>query len=79
MFSSAGLQAILEAELREGNSIAETGTWGEIPILILLARPFRSPRPEPDTGLVFREVRDPHYWLAEIHDPQSREMLACRF
>jgi hypothetical protein len=47
--------------------------------MVLLGEPFRTPRPEIRSGLEYHEVGDPHYWLAEVADPATREVLACRF
>ena len=47
--------------------------------LFLMAEPFRTPRPVAGSGLEFTEVNDLHYWLAEVADPATREVLACRF
>jgi hypothetical protein len=46
--------------------------------LVILAGPFLT-TPDRECGLVFRDIRDPHYWLAEFEDPLTREVLACRF
>jgi hypothetical protein len=80
VFESPQLNALLSAELAAGNRVAEDGPgWGGMARLVLLAGPFRMPRPDPASGLAFRDIRDPHYWLAEVEDPTTHEMLACRF
>ena len=80
MFDSPRLEEILQAELVAGNRVVEDGPgWGQMARLVLLAGPFRTPRPGMESGLDFRAVNDPHYWLAEIEDPATREVLACRF
>ena len=79
MFNSPELNDMLTAELAAGNTVAEDGPgFGGAVRMVLLAGPFRTPRPARDSGLEFREVNDPHYWLAEIEDPATRELLACR-
>jgi len=80
VFESSRLNELLAAELAAGNSVAEEGPgWDALVRLVILGGPFRTPRPAEGSGLEFREVRDPHYWLAEVEDPATREMLACRF
>lgn len=77
-FKSPGLNAFLERELAAGNSIAERGKWGDID-MVFLALPFRTPPPSASTGLLFRDVNDPHYWLAEVFSSATKEVLACRY
>lgn len=71
------LQAILEAELARGNTIAEIGEWPpHCRLLVMLAQHFHLSYPLAE-GVEFREIDDPHYWKAEyIH---ADECLACRF
>ncbi len=77
-FRSPGLCEFLEREITAGNAIAERGKWGEIE-MIFLAGPFRTPPPDASTGLAYRDINDPHYWLAEVMDESTREVLACRY
>lgn len=77
-FRSPGLNELLKRELAAGNQIAERGKWGEIDILFL-ALPFRTSQPDPSTGLLYVDVNDPHYWLAEVQSPATKETLACRY
>lgn len=77
-FRSPGLCELLARELAAGNSIAERGKWGELD-MVLLALPFRTPPPDASTGLVYRDVNDPHYWLAEVESTATKEVLACRY
>lgn len=78
-FVSALLQTRLVQELSAGNAVADSGPgWGEIVQLVILQQPFKLEPPTAESGLVLREVNDPHYWLAEIEDPMTHELLACR-
>lgn len=79
-FASPLLNGILDRELDAGNTVVEDGPgWGEMHRLMMLAGPFQTARNEIDPRLSYREVNDRHYWLAEIEDPLTRELLACRF
>ena len=79
-FNSPRLNEMLSAELSAGNHVADDGPgFGGAIRMVLLAEPFRTPRPEIGSGLEYHEVGDPHYWLAEVEDPTTREVLACRF
>lgn len=77
-FRSAGLCDFLQREILAGNSIVERGKWGDIE-MVFLALPFRTPPPGSNSGLAFRDINDPHYWLAEVMDESTREVLACRY
>jgi hypothetical protein len=79
VFDSPKLNDILMAELVAGNGVVETGPgFGGAARMVLLGGPFRTPRPAPGLGLEFCEVNDAHYWLAEVEDPATPEVLACR-
>lgn len=69
---------MLAHEVEAGNAVVEEGMWGEIK-MVFLAGPFRTPPPDPTTGLIYRDVNDPHYWLAEVYAPGTKETLACRY
>ena len=77
-FQSALLNQLLQEELSLGNSIQEEGPgWGKCVRLVKLTHPFRTtviPH-----QLQLREINDPHYWKAEIEDPDMLEMLVCGF
>lgn len=79
---STTLQAFLEAELDAGAKIVE-GTsslhWGAMKRLIILDAPFRTTAWRNQSNLNFREINDPHYWLAEVEDSATNEFVACRF
>jgi hypothetical protein len=77
-FRSPGLNEMRAGELAAGNQIVERGAWGEL-AMVFLERPFRTPPPEASTGLVYPDVNDPHYWLAEVHSTATKEVLACRY
>jgi hypothetical protein len=47
--------------------------------LVILGEPFKTEPISPPAGLEYHDVSDPHYWKAEVHDPRTRELLACRF
>lgn len=79
-FASPALNALLALELAAGNQIVEDGPgWGEMQRLMLLKLPFQTPTDDLANSVVFRAVNDPHYWLAEVEDLATRELLACRF
>ena len=79
-FISPRLNEMVSAELSAGNHVADDGPgFGGAIRMVLLAEPFRAPRPEIGSELEYHEVGDPHYWLAEVEDPTTREVLACRF
>jgi hypothetical protein len=79
---SHALQAVLRAELDAGAKIVEgtsAPSWGTMRRLIILDAPFRTSAWKGHGGLTFREINDPHYWQAEVEDPATHELLACRF
>ena len=79
-FKSPGLNTALERELAAGNRVAEdSGGWGTMTRLVMLGEPFKTGQTSPAAGLEYHDVNDPHYWKAELHDPRTRELLACRF
>lgn len=79
MFQSPALSEFLAAELAAGNTVAEDGPgFGGAIRIVLLARRFRTPKPAEGSGLVYRDIRDPHYWWAEVEAADTREVLACR-
>jgi len=82
LLKSSTLQIFLEAELNAGAKIVE-GTsnpnWGTLKRLIILDAPFRTTVWKQHPSLTFRDINDPHYWLAEIEDIATGELVACRF
>jgi hypothetical protein len=79
VFQSPALNELLAAELTAGNAVAEDGPgFGGATRIVLLAGRFRTPQPEASSGLAYRDVRDPHYWWAEVEATDTREVLACR-
>ena len=78
---NSALVPLLEAELKAGNTVAET--WRGWPhqesLYILLARPFMVPRKQLPEGIRAVDVDDPHYWKAEYRHDESGHVLACRF
>lgn len=76
---AAPLQAILDAELAAGNTVAEVSAWSpRCELLVLLRQPFaRQYSPAP--GLSYRLLNDPHYWLAEYAYAEGRQVLGCHF
>lgn len=75
------LRGLLDAELAAGNAVAETHRGWNDPtaIVVLLAFPFRAKPETLPSGVVFREVNDPHWWLAEYAHSPTNHLLACRF
>lgn len=76
-----GLKELLELELAAGNRIADSGAgWPEKDsVLLLLERPFLARPALLPAGVVFREVNDPHWWLAEYGSEKPVQILGCRF
>jgi len=75
----AGLKSIVKSELSLGNKISEVSTaWGgQEALLIVMAFPFKKTYTE--TGVIYHELNDPHYWKAEYRYDISKQILACRF
>ena len=76
----SALQLILQTELAKGNEVVETWRgWPEPESVgVALGRPFRVDHVLP-TGVVFRNVDDPHWWKAEYAHEPSCHLLICRF
>jgi hypothetical protein len=47
--------------------------------MVLLRQPFISAPATVPAVLEFRQVNDPHWWLAEYACRQHHDMLACGF
>ncbi|PSV41033.1 hypothetical protein C9J41_15120 [Photobacterium sp. GB-50] len=77
MFKSKELNLLLEEELIKGNQIAENSSWPpKCESLIILNNRFAK---EYDCGnLVYREIKDSHYWHAEYSTIDDSECLACK-
>ena len=73
------LRQILEAELAAGNRIAETSRDWPVALNLWLAHPFRARTIAVPAEVRFRQVDDPHWWLAEYECQQHHHLLACRF
>ena len=69
------LQSLIDAELQNGNHVAESKYgWPKAESVFLrLHSPVTTNLPE---RLVSRNVNDPHYWTTELYDPQSGHLLA---
>ncbi len=76
-----GLKALLQLELAAGNRIVDSGSgWPEKEsVLLLLERPFLARPAALPAGVVYREVNDPHWWLAEYGSERPVQILGCRF
>ena len=78
MMDSA-LQAILSAELADGNEVAEVSDWPpKCQLLVILRRPFHRQYvigPE----VIFVSIGDSHYWKDEYRLQGGRQVLACGF
>jgi hypothetical protein len=74
------LRQILDAELSSGNEIVETWRGWPKPetIGVMLGKPFKT-KHDAISGVVFREINDPHWWKAEYYFEPSNHILACRF
>jgi len=73
------LRGILDAELEQGNEVAEVGEWGPTcRLLVLLRRPFARSYLLPP-GVEFASVNDPHYWKDEYRYRGGIQTLGCKF
>jgi hypothetical protein len=61
------LREILEAETRAGNSVSEVRTGGPFKgtIVVILTRPFLTPRASDSKNLRYHRVSTPGWWSAE--------------
>ena len=77
------LLEILNAEIAEGNEIAETwhGDFSRVKnvTFIALKKPFLTSIRRDLPNVKFTHLNDPHYWKAEYYDEQNRLLLVCRF
>lgn len=75
------LQPILDAEIANGNAVKDRGPApsGEGGRMVLLRQPFMTKPATVSAALTFREVNDPHWWLAEFTCTEHHDMLACGF
>lgn len=79
-FQNEDLNAILENELSNGNTIAETTTWPpKCRLLIILKRRFIKPYETENKSIQYRAIKDPHYWHSEYTTENGSECLACKF
>ena len=76
---STTLKGILDAELKLGNTVAETGEgWPtDNGIIVFLRVPFKGRYSMQQ--IEFREINDPHYWLSEYFDHTTGHILACKY
>ena len=75
---SKPLARILEAELKLGNKVVETGEgWPTKGVIVFLGQPFNAEYKI--DGLEFREINDPHYWKWEYFDASAQDVLACKY
>ena len=75
----ADLQAILDAEVAEGNIVCETYRGYPTAVNVWLAFPFLVPLAELPSHVVLHNVNDPHYWLAEYVCTRHDHTLACKY
>jgi hypothetical protein len=62
------LTAVIEDAVASGNRVAETWTGFGQAVLLGQAQPVLGAIPADVLAkLTYRSVRDPHYWLGEIH------------
>ncbi|WP_286235803.1 hypothetical protein [Thalassotalea sediminis] len=77
MFKSKELNSLLENELKSDNQIAESSSWPpKCETLIILSNRFN--QKYESSGLVYREIKDSHYWYAEYSTVDESECLACK-
>lgn len=74
------MREILEAELAEGNRIAETRR-SDMPypgtVSVKLAHAFRTPVRHNLSGILYREFSNPHDRKAEYEDQNNHLLLIC--
>lgn len=73
------LRGVLEAELAAGNVVVETSRGWPRSVNVWLGGPFRVLPPKEPDHVLFGEVNDPHYWLAEYECTKHRHLLACTY
>ena len=74
------LVPLVERELAAGNSVAETYRgYPAAGVNVWLGLPFRAKHTELPAHVVFNNVNDPHYWLAEYACTKHGHVLACPF
>ena len=73
------IRQILQAELAQGNRIAEVHEGWPTPTstIILLSQPFQEKYSI--QGLTHIEINDPHYWKEEYQDVTFQQTIACKF
>jgi hypothetical protein len=73
------LQAILEAELANGNEIAEVTAWlPKCELLVILRHPFHRAY-RSSSEIEFAAIDDLHYWKSEYRFQGGKQTLACGF
>jgi hypothetical protein len=74
------LVPLVERELAAGNTVAETYRGYPAPgVNVWLGLPFRAQHVDLPAHVVFNNVNDPHYWLAEYACTKHNNVLACPF
>lgn len=76
---SEALKIIINAEIKLGNEIVETGEgWSnDNTIIIFLKKPFFGIYKA--ENIDYLDLDDIHYWKAEYTDKLTNHTLACRF
>lgn len=78
IFESSELNRILNAELAQGNEIAEVTSWSPTcKKLVILVNRFHKQYGE-NLNLLYREIHDPRYWYAEYSSIEHSELLVCK-
>jgi hypothetical protein len=74
------LAPVVDRELAAGNSIVETYRgYPAVGVNVWFGLPFRAEHTDLPPHVVFNNVNDPHYWLAEYACTKHDHVLACPF
>ena len=73
------LRSLLDREIAAGNEVRETGRgWpDQDSVFVRLRHAFRAAPSSPPEGVAFREINDPHWWMAEFATEAPRHLLVC--
>lgn len=77
----AELKPLLAAECAAGNVVDETARDYPLEVNVWLRGPFRVKltKKQLPPSVSWRNVDDPHYWLAEYACAKHNHLLACKF
>lgn len=75
----ATLQAILDAEVAQGNTIREVGAWPPRCALVVILKQKFSGDYSSLPNVVYRLIDDSPYWYAEYESDDGSQSIACGF